>query len=870
MVALPKPLNNNQWVYNYILDRSRFLLHENRDLEWEHGGVRKMKNISGKIKKICVVVAGLVLAGSTVFGATMNLGAYPSPFIKDGKFSGMLVVGDKAAAEDVIGVSNIAMSLQYAATSKLGNVTTETVVEGDAWMVGTSSKKLEITQNIDANANFGEENIRNITNSVDKDELESLKDGSITTQKGTAHYSQYINFDDSIRNGGYVKFMENEDDVAADFLYFGSGAQIARYSLEFKTSLQSDVEDADGDKNTDGLYFGDIKNEKINVLGKDYVIVNAKRIDSTTHEDSAELTLMGGSIQDTISEGETKTYTINGKEYEVQAMTITDQIPYVVKFKVNEETTKSLKVGDSISLSDDTEIGVSEIISNEAGDPTADMAEFYLGASKVYLKDDDITDDISSNELEIDNNRIDDTMVIITGNNDDSTVSIDSIQLDITAGDEYFINAGHKLSEYVEDSQALLGLDIKYEGLDQNVETEAYKLKASGSDKYTFEFVDGDGNNAKIPLAYTSGGTNLGLGNDDNALVLDETKVIQKNDYLIVTNGDKTYALRYKGATKADNGETPTVKFDNVGTGSRIEQTLTDTATLKLGGASFSVINASPTNSDDFDVQVDLNDDNDFTDTTLVDITTKAGLQVNIDDTTADELLLTFSTPDGSDYDNVQPADVALLVTASGGEVQFTEPFNNTIDWMSPSDEEHTSYVYTSMGAKFKWDSSSNDPDELTIEYPKEQKLPVAYVTIGTTKTVPASTETIESVTINKIDVGATKLASEITDARSQNLLLVGGPCANTLVAELKNNPADCTAGYEAGKGLIELIDTGNGNFALIVAGYSAVDTRTATTVLANYGDYILSGDKMEVITATKTVKKVTETAPVITNTTTE
>ncbi|MBI2138335.1 hypothetical protein HYU13_02000 [Candidatus Woesearchaeota archaeon] len=118
-------------------------------------------------------------------------------------------------------------------------------------------------------------------------------------------------------------------------------------------------------------------------------------------------------------------------------------------------------------------------------------------------------------------------------------------------------------------------------------------------------------------------------------------------------------------------------------------------------------------------------------------------------------------------------------------------------------------------------------------------------------------------MTISRIDVGATKLASEVADVKAQNLILVGGPCANAAAAEVKGSSEDCAAGYEAGKGLIELIDTGKGSVALVVAGYSATDTRTATSVLANSGDYALKGSKMEVTTATSTVKEVTATAPV-------
>ena len=69
------------------------------------------------IKRMIALGTGAIMLSSTVFAAA-DLANYPSPFVKDGKFSGVLVVGDKAAAEDVIGISDIISSLQFAATKK--------------------------------------------------------------------------------------------------------------------------------------------------------------------------------------------------------------------------------------------------------------------------------------------------------------------------------------------------------------------------------------------------------------------------------------------------------------------------------------------------------------------------------------------------------------------------------------------------------------------------------------------------------------------------------------------------------------------------------------------------------------------------------
>ena len=152
------------------------------------------------IKKIVALGTGATMLGATILGAmgAADLSKYPEPFIKDGKFSGMLVVGDKAAAEDVIGVSDIAMSLQYAATTKVGTASTSVTTEGDVWRVGTSSKKLEMTNE---DGTTGNETIRDIQTAIDEDELKALADGSITTEKGTAGYNQYINFEDNQNRG---------------------------------------------------------------------------------------------------------------------------------------------------------------------------------------------------------------------------------------------------------------------------------------------------------------------------------------------------------------------------------------------------------------------------------------------------------------------------------------------------------------------------------------------------------------------------------------------------------------------------------------------------------------------------------------------
>jgi len=107
-------------------------------------------------------------------------------------------------------------------------------------------------------------------------------------------------------------------------------------------------------------------------------------------------------------------------------------------------------------------------------------------------------------------------------------------------------------------------------------------------------------------------------------------------------------------------------------------------------------------------------------------------------------------------------------------------------------------------------------------------------------------TSRTDAVTVERIDVGATKIASEVPNIKAINSILVGGPCDNTAVAEIMGNPANCKAGFEPGVGIIEAFKN-FGNVALVVAGYGVSDVRNAGAVLANYNDYNLKGSKVEV-----------------------
>jgi len=80
----------------------------------------------------------------------------------------------------------------------------------------------------------------------------------------------------------------------------------------------------------------------------------------------------------TLADGELKTYTIKGIDYNVKPIITTNIYPYHVQFVVNGELTELLGTGNTFTLSNGAGIAVIEILPNEAGDVTQDLVEFCL------------------------------------------------------------------------------------------------------------------------------------------------------------------------------------------------------------------------------------------------------------------------------------------------------------------------------------------------------------------------------------------------------------------------------------------------------------------------------------------------------------
>ncbi len=832
------------------------------------------------IRKIAALGVGAAFVGSTIMGAmALDLNEYPAPFIADGAFSGVLVVGDSAKAEDVIGVTDIATSLQYTTSTGGGNGVT-IAVEGDAFKISKGGDSLNMWEYLSSAAGGSDDQATGPIESVTETDLNSLAGGTITNEKGTYNYDQYITL---AQNASVVYEVDSDTSDDPDvYLKFFSDYSVYKYQISFPAAIKTDC-----DSNDD---FEDLDNKKITLLGKEYTIIN-------TDNSTGTLDLMGGAVQDTLEEGETKTYTINDKEYEVTVPIITDTGTVYAKFVINGETTEALEATKTFKLADGTEIGVKEILPNEAGDVSQDMVEFYLGAQKVSFKDSDFTSG-QAGTLEVGGTEISDVTVDLVGSNaacsTSTEASISKIEIEYNASDDIYVPVGGKYSEQLdEDSKGKLFLEnIDYEFAALNVgATETIKVSPSSNDKYKVTMPTKTDGEISFYAFYSNSEGNITLGKDATHQIVFTGNAVGEHDFFAVSSNKYSHLIEVTDVSSTSTATKVTLKPVG-GQSFKVENSTGATTDFYLDG--FKYTYAANTGAKTIVISDDGTDASDMGSSIILYTPSEAKVNLTIMDNETvrtgsstnygDEGLIQFTEyhkgkeDDSSEIDhiNISIYDQDTTTTDSN-KITAGTPASTSVEYASvPTgsgtfsmlswDSKNNFYSeMTKWGTLVEHETPTDGQNTVTITYPEDEVTADVYLTSGVVKIETAGgTGGSESVTVSKIEVGATKLASEVTDVTAQNVIAVGGPCANSVAAAVMGNPADCTAGFEAGKGRILLFENGE-NVAMVVAGFSAMDTRNAAQVIANYQDYALDGTAMEVTKVGTTLTVAEEEEPVLT-----
>ncbi|MBI5065583.1 hypothetical protein HZA97_05085 [Candidatus Woesearchaeota archaeon] len=498
-----------------------------------------MKTLN-EFKKVIALGLSLSLMSTVLLGATaLSLADYPKPFVIDGLPASNLavVVGDNAAASDVVGMGDIISGLQASSIKKkeVPQFTPDVQIDEEGTTVGTTGNLLEVN-----------ESLGSVKELFSESDLDILKGGTVTTTKGVTKYNQYLKFNaSSAINSTKVIFTEDNFLDLADFFYIASGDDVFEWELHFEDGLTSEVSST----NSSIASLFDFNQKEIDILGQKYTIVNTE-LDNTQDAESAghdlKIELIGGGINGRLTGGQEETYFVGDKEYKVKVVILSRDGTIL---NVNGKDLAPMKIGQMEVLDDGLLIGIRNIIED-----SFNIAEFTLGGNKLSFFDIDVIDDhYTSTGVGVNGELIDNGQVRIKGNlnakRSEFTLSniMYRLKAEPTSGHGIFIPPGHGLREFLTEPDGLLspGWDIKYEGL-TDTGTTFVKLRSSGSkDEYKLEFTTEEGLNYVVP-AFTMKNATVRPGEGDggvyhNMLWTVESPnerwyQIKEKDYFVISN----------------------------------------------------------------------------------------------------------------------------------------------------------------------------------------------------------------------------------------------------------------------------------------------------------------------------------------------
>ena len=785
-------------------------------------------------KKIVALTAGAAMVGATIFGAVAaGLESYPAPFITDGTFSGAIVVGELAKSTDVVGSIELAAGLQAAAVKKTPVV------------VGTGSSVIDKGIKIDkTGTHVGLGRFLQFVQDTPLDESDLpnlLAEGTIDEDEGatknTVGYSQDVQL---YSNSGQVIFTQDDDDAptAGAYLYFADNANMYNYSLDLD-------EDWDYDNTSATTIDADFNTAKISMLGKEYTITNVKAV-SSTNSNLDKITLLAGDTTRWMTQDEPLTREIaGGKHTFVLADVNEDENKCGISV---DGTIQWVDVGQTKTVNG-IQIGVTDAIVVHSAGKDTDVCEVNLGATELELE--------ANNNVKLNGVDIDGTTVEIVGD----VNSFQRLNIVYEPDDNIYLEKGEHFNEPVFDA-----FTFYFEGLTTE-KSETIDLQATGN-AAKLTFMNND--NKEISVEWDKNTTDLiTLGtssNLDDRLYLEGQScvfgtnaitVCEGSEFFLVTSGGEAHVMEILDFDTSDNkiqlkdktyGSTSEDDFDEASNSSQTVDLGSGAGSVSLTVTNGGLGNTSILGNLSF---TEISGNSNIAETSLNDVGGVTLLSFNLTFGQVQGTAFTLTEENDDGYGGAVIRQNLSVDTGSDDDINVLAPVATTgafhASAVQASDSDDNNVWYVTNWSTQVW-SDSEDSDFATYTYPDEYRYGQAFV--GETEAkITASGGSVESVEVQQIPVGSAKLDKDIADWEAQNLIVVGGPCANTIAAALMGNPTDCTAGFKEGEGIIKLYTASTGKVSLLAAGYSGLDTRRVTRVLASYKDYAstLKGTEVKV-----------------------
>ncbi len=775
-------------------------------------------NVKKAIKRIAALAAGTTMVTATIMGASADLGDFPSPFVENGVFNGKLVIGQSGVAQvsDVLGAIDIAASLQAASKTPIsvsGSSSTVSVTGG----VGIKSGSDDL--------NFGDELDDFNQGQYDNDDFpDLLADGTLEDDDGTDYdYEQFINV------GSAAVAFAQDDDYSDDPIFHldlgAAGNKTLNFSVEFDDAVNvTELEDS----------------ESMVIFGKEYTF-------DPNHDLDDDLTLYGSDVVATVSQDEPVTVEVSGEEYTLEVLGgNSDDSTAIIRVTGSSTSTKTLTSGESRTMAG-LDLFIDDVFISNIGANTISVSVF-VGSNKIVIPSTAVSATLSYDEIEINDEDQTDIFAWVDTGTEGNLGDVDAIRFYVDPTD--FNNPATDedwdwLIEGAEWTEPLFGFTMSFDSFTPVVDGRNMVEFTRSGDTYAIGFTNNDGDEYALDLYQSPAGATA-LGDD---LVLTGDTLLDGEIFILEetsANPEDTVTKIFE--VRDIDGTNTEITLRDLGTGASKVYDLAE----QIGDTDWTI---SAIDAGDADFTLDMNVSHwivfegganislDYThaNTTLADLADGANLTFYEDpddlDDVANARTLSWGIRDGTAMgDSDEDIVMSNAAWSAGGAV------------VADTDSD-IRYGISDYGT---WFEQEVDQSGAYLDiYLSEIETDFHVFLNGPDAVVVTSGGSSDSTAYSINDFVVGQIAVYDNEAMSllgsTPLIVIGGPCVNTVAMSLMGNPEVCAEGFAPGKGKIKFYSAQN---ALLVAGYAGDDTIGAAYVLADYmnPEYALTGDEVEVI----------------------
>jgi hypothetical protein len=735
-----------------------------------------------EIKRVIAGGLAAITAGATfAFGAGA---ATLSDFVSvtgNTMTSPYIVIGGNAAAQDTLAAADVGVALAGQATTTVtvpGAQGTMGVADG-ALIEGEAYKLYLGTAFTDSNRKPD----------LTKEDLPVVLAGGTVDHKTITD----VDYDEFLSMGSQAVAFSKQTDWEEPFLnvpFLSSGGVAYTYKVVFGG----------------GLDIGYIDGKDLTILGKDYVFSS-----QTTELTNTSLTLYAAGQTETVAAGASTTVTVNSVDYVITVVGV-ESTGTMATLDIDGEAFDVSSTGvtyDNYVTKGDLNVYIKSIRAFKFPAESGSV-QFFVGSDKLVL--DSGAGTVTKGTSEVQGAAV--TFPTVTGD------KIYEIQITYTPDDDTYVKSGEAFQDPVFEAFEI-GFGGALPDLD-SASKDLIEIEKSGSSKVKLKFTNKAGDACSVDVfnttAWSVGSKPIRVTNPDVNVSTDTDSVLE-GEYFLLSQDYNSYIMQYVSTDTTNN----LVRLKDVCSGTSFDASTT-TKFFYLGGSKYTF---------------DIDTTNEYLEVNAtagaaaaaVPLYTAGKAGITLYSTTPGEFWISEAPFSAAGIQGASQVDINVTTTVTAGEVAGITT-NQTFE---SKDDTDLSYALTNSGTYVVKDS---DADTLDIYTPA---VPAAvYVAVGANPSFSAGDDVSGGTVQQAVQIknSVSKMESEVNTASlDRDLVLIGGPCANSLVATalgMSSASGTCSSDFVAEyptEGVITIVDNvfSSGQKALVVAG---VD-RSATRALA-------------------------------------